>query len=95
MAAFISESDGQNPSPEVVITLGTGRAGRGVAGTREAALPQAHRRSSSSRPRVGSLLAFASRYISGTTSRDHESCPATWPTPGAIAVHFWLIGLDQ
>ena len=40
------------------------------------------------------LLASASRYISGTTSRDHESCPASRPTPDATAVHFRLSGLD-
>ena len=40
------------------------------------------------------LLASASRYISGTTSRDHESCPASWPTSGATAVHFRFSGLD-
>ena len=52
-------------------------------GAGEAALPQVHHRSSSRRPRLGSFLSFlasASRYISGTTSRDHESCPASWPT---------------
>jgi len=38
--------------------------------------------------------AQASRYISGTTSRDHESCPASGPTPGASAVHFRPSGLD-
>ena len=65
-----------------------------LLGAGEAALPQVHRRSSSSRPRLGSFLASASRYISGTTSRDHESCPASWPTPGAIAAHFRLSGLD-
>jgi hypothetical protein len=30
----------------------------------------------------------------GTASGDYESCPASWPTPGAIAVHFRVIGLD-
>ena len=56
--------------------------------------PQVHHRSSSRRPRVGSSLASASRYISRTTSRDHESCPASWLTPGANAAHFRLNGLD-
>src|SRR5262249_11708112 len=51
-------------------------------------------RCSRSRPHAGSFLASASRYISGTTSRNHEWCPAPWPTPGAIAVHFRLNGLD-
>jgi hypothetical protein len=46
------------------------------------------------RCRVGSFLPSASRYISGTTSRDHESCPAFWPPSGATAVHFQLGGLD-
>jgi hypothetical protein len=46
------------------------------------------------RCRVGSFLPSASRYISGTTSRDHESCPAFWPPLGATAVHFQLGGLD-
>ena len=40
------------------------------------------------------LLGSVSRYILGTTSRDHESCPASWPPPGAIAVHSRLSGLD-
>ena len=43
---------------------------------------------------VSLFLASASRYISGTTSRDHESCPASRPTPDATAVHFRLSGLD-
>ena len=43
---------------------------------------------------VSLFLASASRYISGTTSRDHESCPASRPTPDATAVHFQLSGLD-
>ena len=56
--------------------------------------PMPIHRSGSSRPRGGFFLASASRYISGTTSRDHESCPASWSAPGAIAVHFRLSGLD-
>jgi hypothetical protein len=40
------------------------------------------------------LLGSVSRYISCTTSRDHKSRPASWPTPGAIAIHFRFSGLD-
>jgi hypothetical protein len=46
------------------------------------------------RRRVSSFLPSASRYISGTTSRDHELCPAFWPPPASVAVHFRLSGLD-
>jgi hypothetical protein len=45
------------------------------------------------RRRVSSLPS-ASRYISGTTSRVHELCPAFWPPPASVAVHFRLSGLD-
>ena len=46
-----------------------------LPGTACPARPQVPHGSSSSRPRVGSFLASASRYISCATSRDHESCP--------------------
>jgi hypothetical protein len=56
-----------------------------TAGTPQVQQPPAPRRL---------LLASAPRYISGTASRDHGSCPASLPTLDATAVHFRIKGLD-
>jgi hypothetical protein len=38
--------------------------------------------------RTATATATATASPSTSTARDHESYPASWPTPGAIAVHF-------